>query len=268
MTHYIILISGYARSGKDTLANAIANQLTRQKRHPHIIKFSDSLKGTVQGALDVLNVGDKFDAFTENDEAKKSIRPLLVAMGEFCRSLNPDVFVNYTIEEIKTTLSGTEFPQFIIIPDCRYLNEDKCIRAYSKQHGDIEVIRIHIQRANMGAANPEEQRSIEALNNSSLHYRIALFDDGDLESIQTYAINLLSDKPWGLNHMNQLQGISNNIGWEDIFTPSPWMLKDNKDKPKPVDIGKELDEIREGMDKVNALLADMLKRIARIDKDL
>lgn len=256
MTHYIILISGFARSGKDTLANAIANQLTRQKRHPHIIKFADSLKGTVQGALDALNLNG-FDVFTEVESEKKRIRPSLVAFGEFCRSVNSDVFVNYTIDEIKATLSGTEFPQFIIIPDCRYTNEDKLIRAFAKQHGEVEVIRIHIQREGNNAANPEEQRSIDALNEASLNYRLALFDDGDLGAIDTYASNLLSDKPWGLNHMNQLHGIG-NITWAEIFNEIPPAVSGHN----------ELDEIREGVDKVNSMLADILKRLARLDKDL
>lgn len=264
MTHYIILISGFARSGKDTLANAIASNLTRQKRHPHIIKFADSLKGTVQGALECLDLG-RFDVFTESEADKKRIRPTLVAFGEFCRSLNVDVFANYTVGEIKATLSGTEYPQFIIIPDCRYLNEDKVVRAFASAHGDTEVIRIHIQRENNKPANMEEERSIKALNESSLNYRLALFDDGDLGAIETYASNLLSDKPWGLNHMKQFHGLE-AITWEDIFNATA------KDAPaatsRPKDISPELDEIREGVDKVNALLADLLKRIARLDKDL
>ena len=261
MTHYIILISGFARSGKDTLANAISRNLTRQKRHPHIIKFADSLKGTVQGALECLDLG-RFDVFTENDADKKRIRPTLVAFGEFCRSINLDVFANYTVGEIKATLSGTEFPQFIIIPDCRYQNEDAVVRKFASVNGNIEVVRIHIQRENNKAANAEEERSIKSLNDSSLNYRLALFEDGDLEAIEKYAADFLSDKPWGLNHAKQFHGLD-MITWEDIFAPDTL-----EPQNAPKDMGSELEDIRQGIDKVNALLADLLKRIARLDKDL
>jgi hypothetical protein len=254
MTHHIILISGFARSGKDTLANAIHRQLTRQKRHPHITKFADSLKGTVQGAIEALNLNG-FDVFSEVGADKVRIRPTLVAFGEFCRSIDRDVFVKITLEDISDLLAGAEYPQFVIIPDCRYANEDRIVRKFAKERGNIEVSRIHIQRENNTAANAEEADSIKRLNDECLQYRIAMFDDGDTEAIDDYSIALLSDQPWGINHMNQLDGL-HEVAWQDIFKPAE----------QPKDCSKELDEIRKGVEQVNAMMADLLKRVARLDQ--
>ena len=256
MTHHIILISGFARSGKDTLANAIHRQLLRQKRHPHITKFADALKGTVQGALEALDLNG-LDVFSEAGEDKVRIRPTLVAFGELCRSIDRDIFVKITIEDISEVLKGAEYPQFVIIPDCRYENEDKVVRKFAKEHGAIEVTRIHIQRENNKAANTEESESLKRLNDECLQYRIALFEDGDLQAIDDYAVMLLSDKPWGMNHMNQFSGL-NEIVWQDITKP----IQPN------MDITKELDDIRHGMEKVKSMLSELLKRIQRLDNGL
>ena len=253
MTHHIILISGFARSGKDTLAAAIHRQLLRQKRHPHITKFADALKGTVQGALEALDLGG-LDVFSEAGEDKIRIRPTLVAFGELCRSIDRDVFAKITIEDISDILKGAEYPQFVIIPDCRYENEDKVVRLFAKEHGGIEVTRIHIQRENNKAANTEEAESLKRLNDECLQYRIALFEDGDLQAIDDYAVMLLSDKPWGMNHMNQFSGL-NEVVWQDIF----------KQAEQKKDTAKELDDIRQGVEKVNAMLSELLKRIQKLD---
>lgn len=256
MTHYIILISGFARSGKDTLANAIQRQLLRQKRHPQITKFADSLKGTIQGAIEALNLNG-FDVFSEVGSDKVRIRPTLVAFGEFCRSIDRDVFVKITLEDIADVLKGAEYPQFVIIPDCRYANEDKMVRQFAKERGDIEVLRIHIQRENNKAANSEEAESLKRLNEECLEYRIAMFEDGDTESIEDYAVTLLSDHPWGINHMNQLQGL-HEVVWQDILKPAE----------QPKDCSIELEEIKKGVEQVNAMLADLLKRVARLDRGI
>lgn len=256
MTHHIILISGFARSGKDTLANAIHRQLMRQKRHPHITKFADALKGTVQGALEALDLGG-LDVFSEAGEDKVRVRPTLVAFGQLCRSIDRDIFVKITIEDIAELLKGAEYPQFVIISDCRYENEDKLIRKFAAERGDIEVIRIHIQRDNNKAANSEEAESLKRLNDECLNYRIAMFDDGDIKAIDDYAVMLLSDKPWGINHMNQLQSLD-GVVWLDNLKP----------KQPETDIAKELDDIRQGVEKVNAMLSELLKRIQRLDNGL
>lgn len=253
MTHHIILVSGFARSGKDTLANAIHRQLLRQKRHPHITKFADALKGTVQGALEALDLHG-LDVFSETAEDKIRTRPTLVAFAELCRSLDKDVFARITVEDISELLKGAEYPQFIIIPDCRYENEEKLVRRFAAEHGDIEVMRIHIQRDNNKAANIEEAESLKRLNDECLNYRIAMFEDGDIKAIDDYAVMLLSDKPWGMNHMNQFSAL-NDVVWQDIFRPSE----------QPKDSSDELNEIRKGVEQVNAMLADLLKRIQRLD---
>jgi hypothetical protein len=254
MTHYIILISGFARSGKDTLANAIMRQLVRQKRHPHIVKFAEALKGTVQGALEALDL-DGLDVFSEVTEDKARVRPTLVAFGELCRSIDRDVFVRITLEDISELMKGSEFPQFFIIADCRYENEEKLVRNFAKERGDIEVMRIHIQRENNKAANTEEAESLKRLNDECLQYRIAMFDDGDIQAIEDYAVMFLSDRPWGINHMNQLSGLD-GVEWRDAV---------EQQKAKD-DHARELEEIKQGVEKVSAMLSELLIRIQKLDE--
>jgi hypothetical protein len=64
--HIVVAIAGYARTGKDTIADAIFN--LSENRNPEycvlITKFADALKQSVQEALE--EVGLEVDAFTEN----------------------------------------------------------------------------------------------------------------------------------------------------------------------------------------------------------
>jgi thymidylate kinase len=254
MTHYIILISGFARSGKDTLANAIMRQLMRQKRHPHIVKFSDALKGTVQGALEALDLNG-LDVFSESGADKIRTRPTLVAFAELCRSIDRDVFARITVEDISELFKGSEYPQFVIIADCRYENEDKLVRKFAKERGDIEVTRIHIQREKNQAANTEEAESLKRLNDECVQYRIAMFEDGDIQAIEDYAVMFLSDRPWGINHMNQLSGLD-GVEWRDAVEKSQAQESH----------AREMEEIRQGVEKVSAMLTDLLNRIGRLDQ--
>ena len=66
MKHVLIPIAGFARSGKDTLADAIFDHLAEDEPEYSVIilKFADALKESLQVALD--EAGVKIDVFTED----------------------------------------------------------------------------------------------------------------------------------------------------------------------------------------------------------
>lgn len=75
----VLGISGLARSGKDTFVGIAKNILTKNGYTPIRIAFADELKKEAQAMLKA----NKFSAsvYTEDSEAKKLIRPLLVWWG-------------------------------------------------------------------------------------------------------------------------------------------------------------------------------------------
>ncbi len=164
MKHVLIPIAGFARSGKDTLADAIFDHLAEDEPEYSVIilKFADALKESLQVALD--EAGVKIDVFTEDTAKKASLRPLLVAYGEYCRAQNPDVWVNKVIEQVDTWADETVADSdskgsVILIPDLRYCNEYEKLEALCAKKG-WAFVPIYIERQFNLPANNAEAESI------------------------------------------------------------------------------------------------------------
>jgi hypothetical protein len=189
--HIVVAIAGFARTGKDTIADAIFN--LSEIRNPEycvlVTKFADALKQSVQEALE--EVGLEVDAFTENTEEKAKIRPLLVAYGEYARSRNPNVWVDQVIENlVDWTNEAPTGLSLTLIPDMRYANEYDKLEAECKKHG-WTFVPIYISRMGFGPANAEEGRSINEMLDSDRFSKgnatTLVFEDGDVKGISAYA---------------------------------------------------------------------------------
>ena len=164
MKHVVIPIAGFARSGKDTLANAIFDHLDDSEPSYSVItlKFADALKTDLEKAMAA--VGVSIDAFTEDSAEKAKLRPLLVAYGEYRRSIDPDVWVKKVLKEIgvwvNQTMPDTDSTgSVILIPDLRYLNEYEKLEAVCLKHG-WSFVPIYIERHGNLPANDQEAESI------------------------------------------------------------------------------------------------------------
>lgn len=164
MKHVLIPIAGFARAGKDSLADAIFDYLEEDEPEYSVVimKFADALKASLQVALD--EAGVKVDVFTEDTAKKAELRPLLVAYGEYCRSRNQDVWVDKVIEDVKTwadvTVAGSESKgSVILIPDLRYENEYLKLEALCVRRG-WAFVPIYIERQFNLPANNAEAESI------------------------------------------------------------------------------------------------------------
>ena len=109
-------------------------------------------------------MGVKVDAFTEDTEKKKALRPMLVAYGEYRRSVDPDVWVKKVLKEIgvwvnETVAESDSTGSVILVPDLRYLNEYEKLKAVADQHG-WAFVPIYIERHGNLPANEQEAYSI------------------------------------------------------------------------------------------------------------
>lgn len=195
MKHIVIPIAGFARSGKDSLANAIFDHLEENEPTYSVItlKFADALKTDLEKALGA--VGVKVDAFTEDTEKKKALRPMLVAYGEYRRSIDPDVWVKKVLKEIgvwvNETLPDSESEgSVILVPDLRYLNEYEKLKAVAAQHG-WAFVPIYIERHGNLPANEQEAYSIAEMAAkgcfSTGHALQLSFGDKSVERISQWA---------------------------------------------------------------------------------
>jgi hypothetical protein len=176
----IILISGYARSGKDSLANALTKELAHLE--PVRVKFADVLKTTLSVSLQRLALD--VDVFTEDNAAKQAIRPLLVEFGKFARSVDRDVFVRAAWKDICDLFENGK--TVIIVPDLRYVNEFNLISEWAEMQCWV-VTHLRIGRMGNHAANDEELQSISALPQADA---VRIFAEGDLAGIDAWAKEL------------------------------------------------------------------------------
>jgi hypothetical protein len=195
MKHVVIPIAGFARAGKDTLANAIFDYLDQDEPSYSVIlmKFADALKQSLQASLN--EAGIKVDVFTEDTDKKAALRPLLVAYGEYCRSQNPNVWVDKVIKDINTwadeTIADSDSTgSVVLVPDLRYANEYQKLEALCIKRG-WAFVPIYIERQGNQPANNAEAESIGLMAARGYFARDnALqvgFADGSVELISQWA---------------------------------------------------------------------------------
>ena len=145
----IVLLSGYARSGKDTFAEGMTRYSNAIKR----IAYADALKDAGNEFALMLGLNANF----HEENFKTANRDTLVAMGRFARSLHKDVFV-YNLTETAKRERG-----HVVVPDCRYLNETIVTRQIMGEIREWRVVHLHIETEGVGPANDEEATSIREM---------------------------------------------------------------------------------------------------------
>lgn len=145
----IVLLSGYARSGKDTFAEGMIRYSQDIKR----IAFADALKDAANDFSINLGLSVNF----HDDTVKATHRETLVALGRFARSIHKDVFV-YNLTEAATRERG-----HVVVTDTRYINEVVVTKQLMNEVRAWRVIHLHIETEGVGPANEEEAASIREM---------------------------------------------------------------------------------------------------------
>lgn len=120
----IILISGYATSGKDTFGTMLAKYLP----HSKIFHFADPIKECAK------------IYFNWDGNKDERGRKLLQQLGQAGREYDNDIWVKKLLDRIE---KDDENIEFIIIPDWRFKNEFEFM---SKQFGNKNVVTVRIKR--------------------------------------------------------------------------------------------------------------------------
>lgn len=143
----IIAISGVARSGKDTIANGLAEVLKDFNPSLKIVRtsFADALKLEIsQFLIDKFNI----DPFSAEGTDKELIRPMLVAFGQAKRKQTKGRF---WIDIVENKLK-LENPDVAIISDLRFAEQDADELFWLKNNnGKL----IHVSRFNKKSGKKE-----------------------------------------------------------------------------------------------------------------
>jgi hypothetical protein len=149
----IVLLTGYARAGKDTFADGFEAANTGDSSRVNRMSFANSLKAALGYAVEPFFPNLSYF----NEQAKIEDRALLVEFGRAMRRRDRDVFARSLVDIIER---GMEFGLYTnaIVTDCRYLNEFLYIKEKLSHH--FRVVTVYIETTGVGPANEEEGLSI------------------------------------------------------------------------------------------------------------
>jgi len=155
----LVLISGFARAGKDTLASGLLEWSTRPAEH---INFADALKEAGNHFMDYLGLDGNFMA----EDFKCENRDALVAMGMFARRLDKDVFARHFANWVPVMKHHDQVsPETVVTSDWRYINELRVAQDILWEKG-WKVRTVYVSTAGVGPANDEELDSIAEIRAS------------------------------------------------------------------------------------------------------
>ena len=125
----IILISGYAGSGKDTFANLLIDQLPNAKKYA----FADPIK----------EIAYKYHNWNGIKDEKG--RQLLIEIGKTGRKVNLHIWTEEVIEKIQK-----QKPEVVIISDWRFKHEyEKMKEVFEKKN----ILTIRVKRDGIDIVN-------------------------------------------------------------------------------------------------------------------
>lgn len=155
----LVLICGFARAGKDSLAEGILEWSRRPSRKT---SFAAHLKDAANDFLWSLNLEGDF----HNEAFKVKHRDVLVTLGKFARSLNPDVFAENLAHFVPIQMGPDEVaPETVVVSDWRYINELRVSQSILWNLG-WKVRTVYVSTAGIGPANDEELDSIAEIRAS------------------------------------------------------------------------------------------------------
>ncbi len=152
----LILVCGYARAGKDTLAAGLqAGAINGAVK----VSFADPLKVAADQAIrDIIGPGWQLPGF--NDEAfKVKNRALLVELGKACRAIHQDCFVELALQRAADDIAAG---LSVIVTDVRYSNELQRCADWAALRG-VPLYTLLIYTDGIEAANEEEATNFDLL---------------------------------------------------------------------------------------------------------
>lgn len=170
----VILISGEAQNGKDSIAFIMKELLEKQNKKVLIIHYADNLKLFAK------------NYFGWNGIKDENGRQLLQRLGtDIIRENYPDTWVDMIVALLKGVKTLYDY---VIIPDVRFPNE------IDKMYEEFNCITARIIRPNFDNGLTDEQKnhpSEVALKDYPMEYE--LINDGDLKKLLETTRTFLKD---------------------------------------------------------------------------
>lgn len=170
----VILISGKAGHGKDTVAQIIKEELESQNKKVLIIKFGDPVKWFAR------------EYYQWNGNKDIQGRSLLQYIGtEMMRSYD----IYYWGRIVSEFIAANKDFDIALIPDWRFRSEKEAIRAANKNCHTLRVVRQNFINPNMTEEQLHHVSETELDGELFEHY---IYNDGTIEDLKE-SVKILLD---------------------------------------------------------------------------
>lgn len=175
----VILISGKARNGKDTVAKMLKDNLKKEGHRVLITHYGDLVKFICTYYFDW------------NGEKDEKGRGLLQYVGtDVIRLQNPSFWVDFVATMLKYFNDNWDY---VIIPDSRFPNEITKMQEYG-----FDTVHLRVERSNFVSPLTDEQQhhpSETALDNFGADYHI--HNNGTLEELEAQITEWIKETLYG-----------------------------------------------------------------------
>lgn len=169
----VILVTGYARAGKDTYANGLRSCCPSLIR----VQFSAPLKRAATLAFD--HFGQAVDFFDDATKEQPRYREVLLAIGKAATDRQTGVFAEAALKDVKYYL-GQGYS--VILSDWRRPIEYEVIRSGLADMPDVKLRAVHVVQTGQMAQSPWEEQNVQGcIDNVDTHLVEA--DAGDTTSL-------------------------------------------------------------------------------------
>jgi len=172
---HVILVTGYARAGKDTFASGLKACCPTMVR----VQFSSPLKEAA--GLAFSHFGQQVDFFDDSIKKQPHYREVLLSIGKAATDVQTGVFAEAALVSVKRFLDQG---YHVVLTDWRRPIEYEIIRSGLSSMPDVKVRAVHVTQTGQMAQSPWEEQNVQGcLANVDTHPveadygdRQALFD--------------------------------------------------------------------------------------------
>lgn len=174
----MIGVGGLARAGKDTLSRCLKKVIEDDFGcEVEIVHLADKLKSDLDK---LISCNFNFHVFTENNEEKELIRPILVSYGEAMKKRHgQSIWMEKLDEEIKSRKDK----KFFIVSDVRFDFECK----YIKEEFDGWNIHIKKNGSEMAVNDVEKLNDPLVQKNSDIKHRWPSYHPDKMSLCESHA---------------------------------------------------------------------------------
>ena len=184
----VFLIHGFKRSGKDTIAKILQEELSNSK----IISLASPIKNILQEMFgltteELETIKDKETLFIysydENIIKKKNrFRHYIITLGQELKKINPYIWSEFVLQEIYKDINEYDY---FVIPDVRFFEEEYM---FLRRELPFDIITIKVKKNGIESDGTEPEKGID-----DKYFDYVIENNGTINDLRKQVIRIINE---------------------------------------------------------------------------